>query len=139
VTGPASDPQLVLSSAPELPQDEILAQFLFGRSITDLSPFQVVQLATAVAQLAGGGSGGLMSSIRESTGLDTLGIVTDARGNPALQAGRYVSERIYLGVATGATGEANATVNLDVTKNLKARVEAGSESSGAGLFYEREY
>jgi translocation and assembly module TamB len=80
-----------------------------------------------------------MASVRKSTGLDTLGIVTDARGNPAVQAGRYVSERIYLGVTTGASGETNATVNLDVTKNLKARVEAGTEGSGAGLFYEREY
>ena len=139
VTGQASDPQLVLSSSPELPQDEILAQFLFGRSISDLSPFQVVQLATAVAQLAGGGSGGLLSSIRKSTGLDTLGIITDARGNPALQAGRYVSERIYLGVTTGASGQTNATVNLDITKNLKARVEGGTDGSAAGLFYEREY
>ena len=35
----------------ELPQDEVLAQFLFGHSIQDLSPLQIVQLATAVAQL----------------------------------------------------------------------------------------
>jgi len=139
VTGRASDPQIVLSSVPDLPQDEVLAQFLFGHSISDLSPVQVVQLATAVAQLAGGSGGDLLANIRKSTGLDTLSIGTDRSGNAAVQAGRYVNERVYLGVTTGATGQTNATVNLDITKNLKARLEAGTEGTGAGLFYEREY
>jgi translocation and assembly module TamB len=139
VTGQASDPQIVLSSVPELPQDEVLAHFLFGHSISDLSPFQVVQLATAVAQLAGGSGGDLLSSIRTSTGLDNLSITTDTRGNAALQAGRYISERIYLGVTTGVGGQTDATLNLDVTRNLKARAQAGTGGAGIGLFYEREY
>jgi translocation and assembly module TamB len=139
VTGQASDPQIVLSSVPELPQDEVLAQFLFGHSISDLSPFQVIQLATAVAQLAGGSGTDLLSSIRKSTGLDALSITTDARGNAAVQAGRYISRRVYLGVTTGAGGETNAAINLDITRNLKARAEAGTAGTGAGIYYEREY
>lgn len=140
VTGQASDPQIVLSSVPELPQDEVMAQFLFGHSISDLSPFQIVQLATAVAQLAGGSSGpDLLGSIRKSTGLDNLGIVTDAQGNAAVQAGSYITDKVYLGVTTGARGDTNAAINLDITKNLKLRGETGTDGSKAGVFYEREY
>src|SRR5262249_22059099 len=124
---------------PELPQDEVLAQFLFGHSINDLSPFQVIQLATAVAQLAGGKDADLLSSIRQATGLDNLSITTDTKGNAALEAGRYINERVYRGITTGAAGNANATVNLDITRNLKARAEAGSEGGKLGVFYEREY
>ena len=34
----------MLSSTPELPQDEILARFLFKRSVSDLSVVQIAQL-----------------------------------------------------------------------------------------------
>jgi translocation and assembly module TamB len=140
VTGRASDPRIVLSSVPELPQDEVMAHFLFGRSIQDLSPLQIVQLATAVAQLAGGSSGpDLLGSIRKSTGLDNLGVVTDSKGNAAVQAGRYIGDNIYLGVTTGMGGQTDATINLDVTKNLKLRGQAGTDGSKGGIYYEREY
>jgi translocation and assembly module TamB len=140
VHGAASDPRIALSASEDLPQDEILARFLFGRSITQLSPVQVVRLTMAVAQLAGGGQAAdLLGSIRKSTGLDDLDIVTDAKGNAAVKAGRYVSENVYLGVKTGAKGDASGTINLDITKNLKVRGEAGTEDSRLGVFYEREY
>ncbi|MBP0578453.1 translocation/assembly module TamB domain-containing protein [Labrys sp. LIt4] len=140
VTGRASDPQIVLSSVPQLPQDEVMARFLFGRSIQDLSPLQLAQLATAVAQLAGGPSGpGLLDSIRKSTGLDNLGVVTDSSGNAAVQAGTYIGDKIYLGVTSGVGGQTDATINLDVTRNLKLRGQAGTEGSKGGIYYEREY
>ena len=140
ITGQALDPQIVLSSDPELPQDEVLSHFLFGRSIQELSPLQIVQLATAVAQLAGGPSGpDLLGSIRKATGLDSLGIVTDDSGNAALQAGRYIGEKIYLGVTAGQDGQMRGTVNLDVTKSLKLRGEAGTDGGKAGVYYEQEY
>jgi translocation and assembly module TamB len=140
VTGEASDPQLVLASTPELPQDEVLAQFLFGHSIADLTPTQLVQLAGAAAQLAGGSSGGdLLSSLRNSTGLDSLGTTTDASGNIALQAGRNISEHVYLGVTTGVTGETEGTINYDVTPNIKLLGQAGTIESKAGIAYQRDY
>ncbi|KAJ9603232.1 hypothetical protein H2204_015754, partial [Knufia peltigerae] len=74
-----------------------------------------------------------------STGLDNLGIVTDAQGNAAVQAGSYITDKVYLGVTTGARGDTNAAINLDITKNLKLRGETGTDGSKAGVFYEREY
>ncbi len=35
----------------------MLAHFLFGRSLSDLSAFQIARLAVAAAELAGGGGG----------------------------------------------------------------------------------
>jgi translocation and assembly module TamB len=68
-----------------------------------------------------------------------LSITTDAKGNPGLEAGRYISEKLYFGLSTGAAGQTNATINLDVTRNLKARAAAGTEGGLLGVFYEREY
>ncbi|MDR3493821.1 MAG: translocation/assembly module TamB domain-containing protein [Ancalomicrobiaceae bacterium] len=140
ISGNASDPTLVLSSTPELPQDEILSQFLFGHNVSELSSTQLLQLASAAAQLAGGSSGpGLLSSIRASTGLDSFGTTTDRNGNVALQAGRYIGEHIYLGVVTGRKGSTDATVNIDIGKNLKVQVEAGQEENKASLLFQKEY
>jgi translocation and assembly module TamB len=140
LTGNASDPALVLSSTPDLPQDEILSQFLFGHNVAELSGTQLIQLASAAAQLAGGSSGGgLLAAIRTSTGLDSFGTTTDRNGNVALQAGRYISDRIYLGVVTGSKGTTDATVNIDVTKNLKLQLEAGQSENKAGLIFQKEY
>ncbi len=140
VTGRASDPALVLGSTPQLPQDEVLSQFLFGRGVSDLTGLQLVQLATAAAQLAGGSSGpDLLGAIRKSTGLDNLGTTVDSKGNAGVTAGRYIGERIYLGVTAGANGSTDATVDLDVTRNLKVRGQTGTDGSKAGFVFEKEY
>ncbi len=141
VTGRVSDLQIVMSSTPELPQDEILAQFLFGRSIDELTPLQIARLTAAVAQLAGATGAGpdLLGGIRKATGLDDLDVVQDENGGVGVAAGRYISDNIYLGVTAGSTG-AKVSVDLDLTKNLKARVEGGGEGEAkAGLYFEREY
>ena len=58
VTGYASAPKITLSSNPVLPQDEVLAQLLFQSSTSQLSPFQLASIATALASIAGREHGG---------------------------------------------------------------------------------
>jgi translocation and assembly module TamB len=131
---------VAFSSTPELPQDEILAHLIFERGLGELSPFQIARLA-AVATQVGGGEGGLLNQLRASTGLDNLDIVVDDEGGPALAAGRYISENVYVGVQQGATAESSrVTIDLEITKDLKARagVSPGGGSS-LGIYYEREY
>ena len=142
VTGRASDPKIAFSSSPALPEDEVLAQFLYGRAIDELSPVQLVQLAAAVAELGGLSSGpGLLGRLRETTGLDDLNVVTDDEGNPAVRAGRYVSDNVYLGVEQGSGSDSSrVTIDLDIGANIKARGSVGADGdSSVGIFYEREY
>ena len=101
----ASDPQVTFSSTPELPQDEILARLIFQKGMGELSPLQIARLAAAVSELSGG-SGGLLSRLRASTGLDDLDIVTDEKGQTSVAAGRYITENVYLGVQQGMSIQA---------------------------------
>ncbi len=138
VTGPASNPDIRLSSVPELPQDEILAQLLFGRSIADLNAAQLAQLAASAASLAGGGGPSFTEQIRRLTGLDDLSVVTQEEGGVGVAAGRYIADNIYLGVEAGEE-ESDVSVNIDVTRSLKLRGTAGTRDSSLGFFFEREY
>lgn len=139
VAGRASDPEVTFSSVPELPQDEVLAHLIFERGIAELSPVQIARLADAAAGLGGGG-GGLLNQLRATTGLDDLDIVTDEEGAPALAAGRYVSENVYIGVRQGTSGSSRVTIDLDITDDVKARAAVTPEgNSSLGVFFEREY
>jgi translocation and assembly module TamB len=142
VSGRASDPEVIFSSVPELPQDEVLAHLIFNRGIGELSPVQIARLASAASALSGASSGGgLLNQLRESTGLDDLDVVTTDEGAPALAAGRYVSENVYIGLQQGATaGSSRVTIDLDITKDVKARAALSAQgSSSLGVFFEREY
>ena len=67
VTGRASAPKIVLTSTPELPQDEILARVLFNKAFSDLSAFEAIQIAQSIGQLAGiGGGPGILDSVRNT-------------------------------------------------------------------------
>ena len=141
VAGLASNPTVTFASSPSLPQDEILAQLIFNRSMSNLSAVQIAQLASAASQLAGGSSTGLLDSLRSKLGVDDLDITTDAEGRAAVSAGKYLNDRTYIELKQDPeTNGAKAVINLDVGKGLKLRGEAGSGgSAGAGIFYEKEY
>jgi len=139
LTGPASDPTLVLESEPQLPEDEVLARLLFGRNITEITPLQAVQLASAAATLAGRG-GGFVGSIRESLGVDDFDLTTDDSGNAAVRVGTYLTENIYTDLEVNSQGETRIDLNLDITESLTARgsVESSGETS-LGVYFERDY
>lgn len=140
VQGRVSELDIVFSSEPQLPQDEVLARIIFNRSADELSAFQLAQLAAAAAELAGAGGNGLLSQLRGAAGLDDLDIITEEDGSTALRAGRYISDNVYLDVQTGSDGTSRAQVNLDITRSVTARGSVGTDGNTTlGVFYERDY
>lgn len=140
IEGSVSDPQVSFTSNPQLPQEEVLSQLLFGRRLESLSAFQALQLAGAVATLAGRGGEGIVSRLRQGFGLDDLDVQTNAAGDTQLTAGKYLSENIYSEVQVDQNGKSQINLNLDIsdTVTLKGRVGADG-NTGIGLFYERDY
>lgn len=140
VEGRADEPEVRFASTPEAPQDEVLAQLLFGRSLSDISAFQALQLANAVATLAGRGGVGVISNLREGFGLDDLDVTTTDDGATAVRAGKYISENVYTDVTAASDGTGEVSLNLDITSNLKGKATLGSDgNSGIGIFFEKDY
>ena len=141
VAGPAGQPTFDLTSDPTLPRDEVLSRLLFAKASCSLSPFQALQLAQAVAQLSGAAGGpDVCDQARRSLGLDNLDI-TAGSGEPAVNASRYLSDRLSVGVRAGAKpADTGATVNFDVTGRVKVQGEVGADGrSAVGVGAEWEY
>ena len=140
IAGLASNPTVNFASSPALPQDEILAQLIFNRSMSKLSAVQIAQLAAAVSQLSGGRSGSLLEGLRSQLGVDDLDITTDSEGRAQLSVGKYLNDRTYIELKQDPeSGGGKAVINLEVGRDVKLRGEAGSGGGAAGIFYEREY
>jgi len=157
VGGYASDPKITLSSIPALPQDEVLAHLLFGQSAASLGPFQLAQIAAALAQLTGVGGGGFdpLGSVRSGLGLDRLAVGGSGTGSgTSVQAGKYVARGVYLGAKQSTAGSGTqAQVQVDITKALKLETDIGtgggtatgagsatsSNGTNVGLTYQFEY
>ena len=159
ITGTASQPKIELSSTPQLPQDEILAQLLFQQSSKSLSAMQLASVAQAAATLSGGG-GGLdpVGTIRRSLGLDRLAVGSNNSGasgigSTSIEAGKYVLRNVYVGAQQDLSGGTKATVQVDLTKHLKAQVQVNTgprattttstpmrdNGDSVGLSYQFEY
>ena len=161
VTGLADAPQFELSSSPPLPQDEILARLLFGESASQLTALQLAQIGAALATLSGiGGSGpNPLVKLQKKLGLDRLSVggasnpTTPGQSTGAtVEAGRYVSNRVFVGARQSTTGFTQVEVDVDLSKHLKFETRLGNGTtttqgttpendpgSSVGLMYQFEY
>lgn len=138
--GPSSDPELVLTSNPSLPEDEILSQVLFGKSQGSLSAIEAVQLASALNELSGGGSGlDVVGQVRRFIGADVLQVGGGENG-PEVKVGKYLTEGVYVGTKAGSTpGSSGVEVEIEVTPNISVTSETTEIDSKAGVQYRLDY
>jgi translocation and assembly module TamB len=164
ITGYADAPIFEFSSSPARPQDDIMALLLFGVPANQLTPLQLAQIGVALASLSGvGGDGGLnpLVKIQKSLGLDRLSFgpgttTTTATGiensGASIEAGRYISKRVYIEARQTSAGTSQVGAVVDLTKHLKLQTRLGNGTasvqgttpendpgSSIGLSYQFEY
>jgi translocation and assembly module TamB len=116
--GTARNPEVSFTSEPPLPEDEILPQVLFGRSVEDLSPFEAAQLAASLATLSGRASLDLVGAARAAAGLDRFNIREDEAGGFLVAGGVYLTRDVYLEVARTGLGQAQTRVEWMIRPRL---------------------
>ena len=160
IVGTVRKMQLILSSDPAMPRDEILAQILFGKSANELGRFENLRLAAAVAQLAGFGSGsgggGVLDSARQALGVDVLRFNSGASGTngtgqsgqsgegmaagSSVEMGKYLTEDIYVGVQQGAKqGTTAFVIQLELTPKANLELRTEQQSTKGGLTWKYNY
>lgn len=141
VGGRASAPTITLGADPPLPQDEVLARIIFGKSAGQLGPLEAVQLANAAAELTGlTGRGGVVGTLRRGVGLDVFRFGSDAGGSTVV-VGERLSRNVFVGVEQGLEGQGSQLIiEWQLTDNLGVK-STTRQDTGAdiGLRWSRDY
>lgn len=142
ITGTSREPRIEITSTPSMPPDEAMALLIFGKPASQLGASELLQVAQALAELAGQSPGdSVLSRLRKGLGLDQLSIGSSSArtGEPSgagangvsLEAGRYVAPGVYVGARQGAAGNSSrGVVQLDVFDNIKIEGDIGANSTG---------
>lgn len=152
VTGPVNKIRIRLTSDPAVPRDEILSRVLFGRSVNDLSRMEALQLAGAVAQLAGfGGGSSLLGSAKKALGVDVLRIGTantgsqnqtneDTGGGTTVEMGKYINDYIYMGVQQGFAADSTAfIIEIEITPRTNFELRSEKTNTWGGIKWKYNY
>lgn len=148
VEGTANHPRMTLSSRPPLPRDEVLAQVLFGKSASDLSRFEALQLAQGLRELAGLSRGDFnpITTARKTLGLDVLRIGSGRGESAASRASDLAGSRDVPGGPEEAArnadddimNETTIEVGKYISDNVYVGLEQGLDSGGTGVRVEVE-
>jgi translocation and assembly module TamB len=163
ITGYADSPRIELTSNTGQSQDELMALLLFGEPASQLTALQLAQVSYALATLSGiGGSSSSnpLVKLQKTLGLDRLSLSQGTTTSPtgatentgaAVQAGRYVTKRVYVEGKQSTTGQSQVEVDVDLTKHLKLQTRLGNGTavqgttpqndpgSSVGLSYQFDY
>ncbi len=150
LSGSAQRPKLSLESRPALPQEEIISRVLFGRDSKDLGRWESLRLAAAVAELAGFGTSGsgVMDFARKASGMDVLRInsrnTTSSDGEEneetTLEAGKFIGEKLYLGVEQGTRADSTAVlIELELTPRTKLQMRTESQNTSGNIRWKKNY
>jgi autotransporter translocation and assembly factor TamB len=118
LAGTATDPEITFTSDPPLPEDEILPQILFGRSMQDLSGLEAAQLAASLAALSGRGTFDILDTVRAAAGLDRFDVRQEEGGGFLVAGGLYLTRDVYLEVGRTAGGQTRTAVEWMVRPRL---------------------
>ena len=134
----------------------------FVRFLATTLKLTPAQVGAALASMSGvGGSNSLnpLVKIQKSLGLDRLSIgagTTNAQtgqdSGASIEAGRYISKRVYIEAKQSTAGASQLEADIDLTKRLRLQTRLGNGSasvqgttpdndpgSSIGLIYRFEY
>ncbi len=141
IRGTAAKPEIVLTSTPTLPNDEVLSQVLFGRSASQLSALEAAQLASALSAMAGGGGLDVIGNLRAFARLDRLSIGGgDAQAGMTVSGGKYLTDDVYLELTGGGREGPSAQVEWRIRRTLSILSRLGDQSGGKlAVRWKRDY
>jgi len=129
IVGPVTAPEVILSSQPPYPTDEILARLLYGRSSSQLTGLQGLQIANGLRTLQGkGGFFDLLTGWTSFLG-DIQVDITELAGSSDQTAVRVrwsVTRDIYVENQRAIDDKGNVFIaRWDLTRHLQLNTQSG--------------
>lgn len=136
---------LSMTSEPSMPEDELLAKLIFGRSVEDMTAIQAVQLAQAVKTLQGGGGFDPIEKARDVLNVDTIKVnteETDEGQAVSLGAGKYITDKVYLELerSSDPANPWQGNVRIELTPHIGLESTTGGTTGGsAEILWKYDY
>ncbi len=132
LAGRLSNPQVVLSSDPILPQSDVIALLVLGRTTAELDRSESTGVQGIIA---GAGATIAVDKLRALVGenlpFDTAGVEMGNDGTPSrVQIGRYVGEKLFVQYGRSLASEADDEVRVEWKLTPNIRVESSATSAG---------
>jgi translocation and assembly module TamB len=133
VEGKARQPQITLSSTPELPQADIVSLLLIGKTTDRLTGSEQRVLSNQLQQVAGSAiAGQLEKVVGKSLGLDTIEVTAgDKLGAGSVSLGRYVTQDIFLSYERQLGQDGGNKVSIEYSLNPRLKLKGSSSDAGA--------
>ena len=147
LSGTLDDLKIELRTEPSLPEDEALARLLFGRSVRNITPFQAIQLASAIQTMRGeGGKFDPLGTARDILHVDNISIESQetSEGNGiAVGLGKYITEGVYVEIVRTPepTQPWEGSIEVELTPNINLETTTGGSSGfgGVELQWKKDY
>jgi translocation and assembly module TamB len=144
ITGTAHQPELELSSEPEMSEGDIMAVLVFGETTDELDGDQSKLIAERAAAIAATyGAQTLESSLSGPLKVDLLSYnpATGEEGEGSVVVGKYLSPKALLKYeqALDATTGFLVTLEYTLTRSFTLETLVGTQQSGAELRWSRDY
>lgn len=143
--GMALRPKIEISSSPHLPSDEVLAHILFSRSMSELSDFEKIRLATVLASLVGFDvSAGITGTTKNLFGLDVISVdnrqSSSGEEEISIQLGKYLKNNLYLGLEQEVNSpDTSGVLKYEMNENFSVGTKLGTEDSEVGFQWKYDY
>ncbi len=133
VRGTALAPAAKLVSTPAVPDSEKLSWLVLGHGMEGVSGNEAGLLSAAAGALLGGsgGSGGFQSRLKDSLGIDELG-VSQASGleSTVVTIGKRLSSRAYLSFEQGATSASSLVrIRYKLNPRITLQFQTGTNTA----------
>ncbi len=129
--GPLLAPNLTFESLPHMPTSSLLSIILFNKDISEISPFQAIQIAQTIVSMSGGAGPNVLEAIRKSLGVDRLNITSAQDGSDAIsvQIGKYLTRGVMVTLVQG-TSSSQVQVEVDLKNGFVLMAETQEEEEG---------
>ncbi|AOV16594.1 hypothetical protein BJI67_05490 [Acidihalobacter aeolianus] len=140
VTGTLKTPRSRVSATPPMSESEALSWLITGHGLAGSSKSDAALLLKALASMhldQGGGSGGLLSTLKARTGLSEIGVQGgDSLQQSALLLGKYLTPDLYVRYAAGLFDHSNTlALNYRLSQHFSVEAKSGT-AQGIDLLYQ---
>jgi translocation and assembly module TamB len=124
-------PKIQFSSLPALGENGILSLILFNKPITQLHPFQSIELAQTLLEFSGEQNPFSLSKIRSNLSVDTLDIRAseDDSNSLTLHVGKYIRPGLLIGLSQSKKAS-DLLLQLELKHGFLLKAESQEQKEG---------